>query len=253
MRPGLWAMAAYLVFFVLFVRVQTPGAMRHLAAAVGSALLLFTLVLQVEGFVLLLTGIVAVFVALHARHALRWWLPAGMVVSSGVLTVTFFAEPYRTAKVLRAFDAYLTDPLGRGWTAHIQHKAASMAGWLDGGGDAAARELARLPADLSQFSPAYIVHWGGWLALMVTIALLAGFIWVLWRSVRMADATSRLLVRSGALAIALSAAWSLAVYLGHWSFSSTPGLAFVGNVGLGFLAALWALVAVISRNETTSS
>ena len=255
LRSGLWAMSAFVVFLALYAQQPSPGLKRHAVAALGSVAILLCLALQPDLFVIAVMGLLGLYIAWHARNALRWAGPVAVVGVFAALLLSFLTSPYRMRRFLAAFDAVQQDPLGLGWVAHVQARAQVLAGAFHGGGEAGARWLVKLPVDgplyASAYAPAYITQWGGWAVLVGVGVLLLGMAGVLWWQVRAAGPAVKLVVRAGALALALTTLWAYAVYLFHWAFSDGFGLAFVSGE-FGCLIALLALVAAVSTNAISS-
>ncbi len=250
LRSGLWAGAAFLVFISRFGQLEKPTVWRHAAGIVGSGLLAFMLLMQPDFAALGLIAAASLLAAFRARNALRWWLPAGALATAGTGAFLLLQSPYRLERLLQAASAATEDPLSLGFQANVQARAQEFAGMFGGGGDTAARELARLPVDAVQHAPAYLLHAGGWVSYGLVILMLITLTVGLWRMAKACTPATRPIIEGSALILLLSSGWSLTVHLAHWSISAAPGLPFVGSLELGFLLALAVAAAGMTIDPT---
>jgi cell division protein FtsW len=197
-----------------------------------------------SAFCLLLAGAVMLYVA---GVRLRYFAPLA-VFGLGGLAVAIFAVPWRFRRFLVFLDPW-TDPQGAGYQV-IQSLIAVGTGGLTGVGLGEGRQkLFYLPYPYSDFIFAVI---GEELGLLGTLAVLAAFMVLLWRGLRVAwkapDDLGRFLAIGLTLSIVLQALINISVTVGLLPTKGIP-LPFISAGGSSLVFALVAigLVANVSQ------
>lgn len=229
LRASLWALAAFIVFLALFAQQPAPGLFQQAAAALGSAVVALSFFLQPDLHGLLLLGAVSLLIASQARHGLRLWMPAAVLAGLAALLAYIVVTPYRLQRTLRYFTARADDPFGIGMEARLLEQASAQGGWLGFAGNPSESALARLPAILEWYAPAYLALWGGLLAVVLCAVALCAYGLLVWALAQDKASTQRLIVHAGLLACTLTTAWAFLAYGLNW----VPGGA---GFGIPFLA-----------------
>lgn len=223
LRAGLWALAAFIVFLALFAQRPAPGIWQHLLAALGSGLVVLGLSLQPDLHSLAVLASVSLVMALSARNAMRWWLPAAVIGGSALLTAYLAMSPFRLARIARYANTGTDSPSGTGMESMLSADALTPGDWL-----------------------------GSTIGLLLGAAMLLTFGFSLWRlGQQCKNPALQAILRGGLLAHALAAGWAFIADIKGWIPNDASfGLPFLAAGQSSLAAALLLTVAVAGAERT---
>lgn len=227
-RASLWSLLFYSVFLVLFCQLTVAGVTAQLAAVIGTGLLALSMLVQPDIFPLLLLVVVGVLIGRKARHAGRFWLPAGHLLVSLLLIYAVIGSYSRGRRLLAYLTQRFDDPTGLGFEALTLRRAMEQGSWWGLPDGVTHSAMAVLPKSSEWYSLAYLGVWLGQAAVLLFLALLIAYGYLIFQLGRQAvSPVQQSLVQAGLVIFALD---SVAATAGSY------GLMLNGHYGMAFLS-----------------